>query len=120
MTPFASAEYTAQFVVRCLAHLFKLRDIPVYIGAACGAAIFIMNILQTDKLRRAVYFLISFFLGSDCAESAANLLHHGMEKIMHPAPQINKTFTAALTAATVVRLIIRLSNILLNKLNIRK
>jgi len=92
---------------------------PVITGAACGAAIYIMNMRQADKFRRLCYFLISFILGVNCAESVINLLNHEAVKFIIPEPEINKTFTAALTSAIAVRLINKISDLVLKKLTIK-
>jgi Putative phage holin len=120
MTTLITVEYIFNAVVRCITHIIDRNDISVFTGAACGAAIFILNLPQTDRLRRICYFLISFFLGSNCAESATSLLNRGAEKFITPAPEINKTFTAALTAAIAVRLITKLSDLLLKKITDKK
>lgn len=120
MTTLATVENIVNILVRCLAHIFERNDISVYTGAACGAAIFVLNMPQIDKLYRICYFLISLFLGSSCAETTTSLLNRGAEKFISPALEMNKTFTAALTAAIAVRLITKLSDLLIKKITDRK
>lgn len=95
-------------------------DYSVLTGAACGAAIFILNIQQANNFRRLCYFFISFLLGVSCAESTTSLLNRSIEKFITPAPDINKTFTAALTAAVAVRLINKVSDLFLKKISDKK
>lgn len=95
-------------------------SVSVLTGAACGSAIFILNMQNVTLFRRACYFFISFFLGGSCAENVTSLLNRGIDKFFTPAPEINKTFTAALTAAIAVRLINIIGDLLLKKIADRK
>lgn len=94
--------------------------ISLLAGAACGAIIYTLNLKKIGFLRRASYFFVSLFLGVSCAESTASLLYKGMDKFLSPAPVINKTFTAALTAAIAIRLINTIVDSLLKRLSSKK
>lgn len=120
MSMLVSIKYVVSTVSTMLSVISDHGDISVLTGAACGAAIFILNMQNTNGFRRFCYFLISFFLGTSCAGSATSLLNRGVEKFITPAPEINKTFTAALTAAIAVRLINKISDLLLKKITDKK
>lgn len=56
MTTLITVEYIIKAVVRCITHIIDHNDISVLTGAACGAAIFVLNLPQTDKLHRICFF----------------------------------------------------------------
>ncbi|MFS9381017.1 putative holin [Citrobacter sp. ANG330] len=112
---FLFIEYVISTVSARLEIMGNQSDVLVLMGAACGAAIFILDMQQTSSFHRLCYFLISLFLGSSCAGSVTDFLNSEFEKFMTPAPTFNKVFTAALTAAVAVRLINKFSDYLLSK-----
>lgn len=100
--------------------LTQYESVSLLAGAACGAIIYTVNIKYVSFWQRSAYFVVSFILGVSCAESTTNLLNKGMDKFISPAPELNKTFTAALTAAIAVRLINTIIDILLKRLADKK
>lgn len=100
--------------------LTQYESLSLLAGAACGAIIYTVNIKYASFWQRSAYFVVSFILGISCAESTTNLLNKGMDKFISPAPELNKTFTAALTAAIAVRLINTIIDNLLKRLADKK
>ena len=106
----AAINMVLQSVNRCV-------NLSLITGSACGAIIYTLNLHHATLFRRLSTFLVSLFLGIGCSDGAAEWVNHSLEKVFSPAPVLNRTFVAALTAAVAVRLINTLSDLLFKMLN---
>lgn len=93
-----------------------LSVMPVFMGAWCGAVIYILSIPDKNHIQRICYFLVSFLLGVYAHDNMATLLEYGVGKFFNGNLSVNPALASAITAALAVRLINLLSDVIFNKL----